>query len=212
MSYLQWLTSRLNAGSLIEDFLKNTLKRESRSGDWSDRAMGCSKRFCSGLVHPLSALVTRVMPVFVAVSFLLPFFVPASVAAASSTHSQKARLQVSAKVLPFVTLRVDNRLQMLEVTEEDIARGYVDLAQVTSLQVRTNSRKGCSLQFENYDSAISRVEVHGLNRPVTFQGSGAVEPLAMDAMETNLRLSYRFTFSEKVRAGVYPWPLTVAIL
>ncbi|ABA89302.1 repeat-containing protein [Syntrophotalea carbinolica DSM 2380] len=128
-----------------------------------------------------------------------------------ASRSGGAELRVSATVLPFAALKVSNRSQVLRVTEADISRGYIDVSEGSSIEVRSNSRDGYYLSFECFESAVKQVRVDGLGKPAVFGGGSGVVPMSMDARMVSMQLSYRFILSDEIHAGVYPWPLTVAV-
>jgi hypothetical protein len=74
---------------------------------------------------------------------------------AADTSSPMA---VSVQVIGRAIVTVDSRPDV-EVTEADLARGYVDVAQPLQLSVQTNSRKGYLLQAAKTSETFSAVEL-----------------------------------------------------
>jgi len=133
-------------------------------------------------------------------------------AEAEAARSAGAQLKVSATVLPVASLNVHNRAQMLTITEDDISRGYVDVASGSSIEVKSNSRGGYYLSFEFFDPAFTQVHIDGLGRPATIGAGSGIVPLAVDGTMVRIALSYRFILAENVKPGDYPWPLTVSVM
>lgn len=131
---------------------------------------------------------------------------------AEAARSSSAQLRVSATVLPFTTLNVQNRSQTLTITETDISRGYVDVRAGSSIEVRSNSRSGYYLSFDCFDAAFKQVMIDGLGKPATVGAGSGIVPMAMDGRMVRLDLNYRFILSEDVKPGAYPWPLTVSVM
>ena len=57
-------------------------------------------------------------------------------------------MTVSATVLPYLRLQVLKQNSTLDVTPEDVARGYIDVAAATDLMARTNDRNGFSRTYQ----------------------------------------------------------------
>lgn len=80
-------------------------------------------------------------------------------AAPLSAESVTAPMTVSVQVLARAVVSVDAAPASIEVTAEDISRGYVDVAAPILVRVRTNSRRGYLLQVDNVSEAFSTVEL-----------------------------------------------------
>ena len=80
-------------------------------------------------------------------------------AAPLSAESVTAPMTVSVQVLARAVVSVDAAPASVEVTAEDISRGYVDVAAPILVRVRTNSRRGYLLQVDNVSEAFSTVEL-----------------------------------------------------
>ena len=77
----------------------------------------------------------------------------------SLSAEQSATMRVSAQVLARAVLDIRSQPAEVVVTAEDVARGYVDVAQPVELHVRTNSRSGYLLQVSNMSETFSSVEL-----------------------------------------------------
>jgi len=125
-----------------------------------------------------------------------------------------ARIQVTARVPPRATLRVLHQEPVLVVTSEDIARGYVEAARASRIEVRDNTPGGCLLVFEGVagpDSPFRRVLIRGLEREVEIGASGGFVPHRHAPAPVTAELSYRFSLDRDARPGAYPWPLAVSV-
>jgi hypothetical protein len=124
--------------------------------------------------------------------------------------SASTSLSVSATVIARALMTTEYQAPSVVVTEADIAQGYVDVAQATRLQVRTNSANGYLLDFESAQSLFTEVQVSGAGDRVSLaSGNGWVlEPFAGTAV--TMELSYRFVLAPNVQPGEYPWPIAVS--
>src|SRR5688500_6417304 len=74
-------------------------------------------------------------------------------------ESEEGTMSVSATVVASARLTVESQPLSVDVTAEDIERGYVELDAPILLSVRTNSRRGYLLQVANSDEAFSHIEI-----------------------------------------------------
>lgn len=86
--------------------------------------------------------------------------------------STAGAMQVSVEVIARAIVSVAGQPSVVDVTSDDIARGYVDLPQPIVVQVRTNSRRGYMLQADNGSDAFASVE---LSSPEFAMSVGAHE-------------------------------------
>ena len=120
-------------------------------------------------------------------------------------------LTVSAVVLPHVQLKVISQSSQLRVTQDDISRGYVDVPTATHIDVKSNSRDGYVLAFDNLAVQIRAVQISGLDGAVEIGSEGGtVVQRQRGQQAAALKLGYRFIFANDMRPGDYPWPLTVS--
>jgi mannitol/fructose-specific phosphotransferase system IIA component (Ntr-type) len=156
-------------------------------------------------IHLQQKLLTSIL-----VALLALAAIPDAEAVASK--SGNAELRVSATVLPFTSLKVNNQSPTLVITEADISRGYVDVPMGSSIEVRSNSRDGYYLSFECSDTAFRQVRIDGLGKPALLGAGSGIVPMAMDGRVVRVELGYRFILSENVKPGAHPWPLTVSVI
>ncbi len=72
-----------------------------------------------------------------------------------------------------------NQAATLNVTPEDIARGYIDVPAATDLMARTNDRNGFSLSFDARSNVFRKAQVTGLGSGLEIgpEGGLAISPL-----------------------------------
>jgi hypothetical protein len=142
-------------------------------------------------------------------SFLAALALLAAIPMAAHAGDARAILTVSATVPARASLEAISQPMALAVSEDDVARGYVDVAAV--YRVRNNDPAGYLLRLEPRTGLTSSIEVNGLGSAVSM-GQDIVEvtqPAALQARE--LDLSFRFRLDPDVPAGVYPMPVQVSV-
>jgi hypothetical protein len=134
--------------------------------------------------------------------------VPVSLQAESASTT----IQVSVTVIGRTILDVQSEPAIV-VTEADIERGYVDVADVSILTVRSNQRAGFRLGFAPAASWISGADVTGLPEPLSFQASGGSVAFSYQGTAPReLELRWRLYLAEGATAGSFPLPISVATL
>jgi len=125
---------------------------------------------------------------------------------------RSASLQVSATVIASARLQIDHQQAQISITNEDIARGYVDVPAGSRFSVATNSRTGYFVDFHPRVDMFASVQINGLGSPVELgadggtvsEGNGGLRSVAHE-------LSYRFYLKPALNPGNYAWPLLLAV-
>lgn len=119
-----------------------------------------------------------------------------------------ARLHVSATVLPFVSFNAAQHVTTYQVNSEDLRRGYVDLPNAITVNVRTNISGGVPVIVDNQGGARVLVKESGTG---SFQGSfftldtGGYRPNSLISKNFDSRI----ILPDDAREGVYPLTITI---
>ena len=136
----------------------------------------------------------------------------AFLAPALSVHagSISASLSVSVVVPARAVLTVESQPAGLQITEADVARGYVEAPGASLVRVRTNSPAGWLLEFQPLQGPYRGLEVTGLGSTAQVGAAGGwlAQPYAGKTLVT-ASLGYRFFLSGDARPGLYPWPVAL---
>jgi hypothetical protein len=91
---------------------------------------------------------------------LLPLLIAATaIAAPLCAGSSNGQINVSAQVIARTILTIDSQPSTVQITADDIARGYVDVPQAVAFRVRSNSRQGFILNFQPVSFPFSAADV-----------------------------------------------------
>lgn len=125
-----------------------------------------------------------------------------------------AQLMVSATLATTIHLTVKRHPADFTVNAQDIARGYVDVAQPSELAITTNSAVGVALEFHGMDSGagLASVQVMGGNGDFRMAPSGGILLLQggwRPQVQRTVRLAYRLWLTPQARVGTYAWPLSL---
>lgn len=121
-----------------------------------------------------------------------------------------ASLTVSVVVPARAVLSVESQPAELEITEADVARGWVEAPEASLVRVRTNSPAGWLLEFQPLQGPYRTLEVTGLGSTAQVSAAGGwlAQPYAGKTLVT-ASLGYRFFLSGDARPGLYPWPVAL---
>ena len=143
---------------------------------------------------------------------LLAFALAAFIAPALPVHagSVSASLSVSVVVPARALLSVESQPAGLEITDADVARGYVEAPGASLVHVRTNSPAGWLLEFQPLQGPYRALEVTGLGSTAQVSAAGGwlAQPYAGKTLVT-ASLGYRFFLSGDAQPGLYPWPVAL---
>jgi hypothetical protein len=98
---------------------------------------------------------------------------------------------------------------MLEVSGDDVARGYLDVA--AAYRVSSNDPSGYMVRLAPRTGLTRMVEVGGLSTPIvmTDQSVEVVQPAALRPQ--TLALRFRLMLNEKAVPGTYAMPVQVSV-
>lgn len=150
-----------------------------------------------------------------AVAGLLFMGALAGSAPAEAADGAKAQVTVGATVLRHVSVRVLTMPRTLQISQADIALGYVDVPFASTLEIRSNSPTGYLLAIESQADFALKTEVHGSGVVTTLGRLGGVVNMAAGGrgMQTlPVNLSFRVLLSPSARPGLHPWPLQISLL
>lgn len=115
-------------------------------------------------------------------------------------------ITVVANVQPTAVLKFQFTTVQLNVTPEDIARGYIELPASSLLSVNAGKLvPNVVVDFMPTESAFRSLEIR--TRKTFTAASGQTSGTGNEAV-----MSYRINLAERARPGSYPMPLTVSVL
>ena len=115
--------------------------------------------------------------------------------------------------MPWPIWRSSPLRRELTISNADLQRGFIDVAQPTELTVRSNSSSGFALDVLTVASPmVSSMVVRGLNSDLALgaEGGTIVQRWARP-QAVNLSLKFRLALAPGLVPGNYPWPLRLAV-
>ncbi len=122
---------------------------------------------------------------------------------AGAAHSG-AQLVLSAVVAKNAHVAVRHHPATIQLSEADIARGYVDVASGPHIDVSTNSREGLLVSFLASGDAVRAVQLRG-----TAGDSILLPGPARGVAKHRIEPGYRLILTPAARPGTYAWPVQV---
>lgn len=135
---------------------------------------------------------------------------PGAITPAEAAQSATRSIDFAVRIPPVVRVKMLSQPSVLEVTEEDARRGYVDLDAASTMQVLSNTFWNVSFQAQG--DVIRSARVRGLSGEITVGPDGSAQAgLLATRKAATFELSYRFDLRPGTRAGTYPWPIVVTV-
>lgn len=126
--------------------------------------------------------------------------------------SLSANVQVSATVRASAHLKTAFQANSIIITQDDIARGYVDVANASQFSVRATKGGNYVVDFQVRSELFHSVSIEGLGSHVKLgQEGGAVSQVGAGIHGVASNLSYRFDLRPGIQTGVYEFPLVLAV-
>ncbi len=144
-----------------------------------------------------------------ALAGMLAIAMPAAYAESAIGQSRaQAGIDVRIVVPAFVRVKAQSDPGVIPIAEADVARGYVDVEDATSLVLTSNSPSGFAMSVAFDERIVSRVAVRidGRVLEAAAQGS-ALHIQAPKLVEKAVRVGYRLFLAPGAAAGTYRWPV-----
>ena len=128
----------------------------------------------------------------------------------SFAGSGKATIVVSATVIGRISQSIIHQEPSINVTAEDIKKGFIEIASGTILEIKTNARNGYALFFEGSNELFKEVMVMVSGRTVSLSPNGGFvhQPYSRSNIEVK-DLSYKLQLKEDIQPGTYSFPFRV---
>jgi len=194
-------------GQITRPQLEDALRRQVESGRRLGEELITSGLVNKGQVEGGLLLQRKLIAYALAVTVGL-----ASAAPLAEAAEKSAAMPVSVTVIANAKMQTNYQAKQVKITEADVARGYVDIADASSFSVATNSRSGYILEFHPVSNLFDSVQVSGMGNAVQLGADGGTivqrGPLPLNQPH---ELSFRFTLHPDAKPGSYPWPLLLSV-
>lgn len=144
-----------------------------------------------------------------AVSVLL-IVLPAKLEGAdpSPVRTSSSSITVSATNAPYLRASTEDTPQVLEITAEDIERGFIDVTEAGAVAFQTNDPDGTILLISIDTRAILSAQVTGAGAKRSVGPAGGWIDLPFrGTMPQRLAVSCRLNLRSEVKPGPIAWPV-----
>lgn len=194
-------------GHLTKDSLDRVLEVHRTSGRMLGQDLVESGQVAPSAIESALALQAKLVGAALAAALALTTPGVIEPVRAAQTASQTVRFVI--KVPAMVRLDVLRQPQALEITEADVARGWVEIDHASLVQVQSNTL--WEVNFRSRSDLFRAATVKGLAGEVRLGPEGGSQPaLLATKRPSSYELSYRFELAPGVKPGSYPWPVDVS--
>ena len=187
--------------------LEMSLLRQVETGRLLGDELIIAGHASKGLIKKGLSLQRRLISCALAVSVgLAPWVHPAEAA------QQSAVMSVSVTVVANAKMLTQFQATQLNISEADVARGYLDISGGSRISISTNSLTGYVINFNPINNIFASVQVSGFANSVQLgPDGGSVVQRTPLIKNHSYELSFRFTLNQDVKPGNYPWPLQLSV-
>lgn len=126
-------------------------------------------------------------------------------------ESASGQVTVGARVAPHIRWQVREEPAVLEITAEDIARGFVEVP-AARVRVQTNDPAGFIVVARVSGDQFASGALTGLDQPISIGAGGGFLHLPFRGTAVvDADLRWRLPLSDRSAAGSYPWPLRISL-
>lgn len=120
-------------------------------------------------------------------------------------------MAITATVVQTVSVRSAHQAATLNISAEDVERGYVTVRAGSRIQI--THAGPCLFEFRGTAPVFSSVSVSaaGVAKEFGFEG-GTVYRAPATRSPAEISFDYRFGLASGVRPGTHPWPVALTIL
>jgi len=197
-------------GLISRQQLDSALHRQIKSGQYLGEELvnagHANRRQIESSLLLQSNIVNYALAVTVGLTPLAVLSRPAEASGINTSLSVSVTVPANAKLQP------NYQATRLDITDTDIAQGYVVIAAASQFAISTNSRSGYLIEFLPVGNIFNAVQVSGLGNPVQLGAEGGIIVLRGPPLPgMTHELSFQFTLSPDVKPGSYPWPLQLSV-
>ena len=123
-----------------------------------------------------------------------------------------ASFSVGAVVLARAGIAAAEIPGTLDISANDVARGFVDLEHGARLTVLNTSSVGYALEVVPLRPLFAGIEVRGTGADVSLDANGgSIVQRGRRGASIPLALGFRFVLAPGIAPGTYPWPLAFSV-
>jgi len=165
------------------------------------------------LAHGLNLQERLLTSALVAILSLAPFSnIHAVEPSLQDSGSKGTPTKITESIQMHTSLKIVYQKSELNITREDILRGYIDIPLGAHIEIQNNNLAGYLVVFEGLGGPVKEVIVRGLGKDALLNSDGGwiAQPYhGRDPLM--IELSYRFRLSEEAKPGIYSWPLKISV-
>ena len=196
-------------GHITDSDLAEALQRQRGTGRPLGEELVAQGRISDEVLQ--RALHTQRQLVIAALTAALAMVNPGAITPVEAAQKATQSLDFRIVIPPVLRVQVLHQPETIEVTRQDVERGYVDISSGSLLKVTANI--GWQVSFATHGEVALSARVRGLSREVLVGPEGStVTGLRPMRQATLFDLSYRFDLAPGVSPGTYPWPVTVSAM
>jgi len=124
----------------------------------------------------------------------------------------RTNFSVGAFVLARAGIAASDVPALLDISADDVARGFVELERGARLTVLNTSSVGYALEVVPLSPLFSGIEVRGTGADVSLDANGgSIVQRGRRGPAIPLALGFRFVLAPGIAPGSYPWPLAFSV-
>ncbi len=123
--------------------------------------------------------------------------------------SVSGQMKMSVQVIARAIVAIESGPSAIEISAADIKRGYAELPAPIVVRVRTNSRKGCVIEFAQTGAAFQGFELISSGEGINDAGKGSLVRSYVPGGES-VSVQARLMLTPGTQVGSYPLPLEIS--
>ncbi len=159
----------------------------------------------------LSKIISLQNKLITAMLVLILSFAP-FVKVYAGEYTKNDKVAISGSTDAHTALKVIYHTSELEITPEDINRGYIELPSAAQLEIQNFNLSGYMVVFKGLSGPFREISIEGLDHEVKVTPEGAITLHPYHGRDPLMvKLKYRIILSDDAKPGKYKLPLEISV-
>ncbi len=132
--------------------------------------------------------------------------------AAATAKDARTSFSVGITVKAIAEIEHESTPAELQLSADDLRRGFIEVAEPTALAIRSNSARGYALEVTTVAPIVAAIVIHGFDADLRLgQEGGTIIQRWQQPHPVILSLRFRLSLAPGLSVGRYPWPVRIAV-
>ncbi|NWF97994.1 MAG: hypothetical protein HXY52_03530 [Nitrospirae bacterium] len=195
------VTTELISEQQLEDALEEQKYSSAKIGDILVQKGYLSNTALSKALNLQNKLISALLTIIL---IFAPFI--------TAQAADKTDIAVSGSTESHTALKIIYHTTEIEISSEDINRGYIELPSAAQLEIQNYNLSGYIVVFKGLSEPFREILIEGLDQEVKVTAEGAMTSQPYHGRDPLMvKLKYKIILSDNIKPGKYKLPLEISV-